>query len=97
MAGKPFRDDSQILGETVLSHKWSGSAEVSCRSSEIFPHEFFVEKGLAFGVPFGMGNPKDFEELDPEKTALFDELFETGAICSVKSSSHRTFSRPLGP
>ena len=42
----PYRDDSQISGETVLSHKLSGSAEVSCRSSEDFPHELFVEKVL---------------------------------------------------
>ena len=59
-------------------------------SSEDWSARAFRLEGSGSGVPFGMGNPNDFEERDSGETVLSDELFCSGAICS-KSSSPRTF------
>ena len=94
VVGKPYRDESWSLGETVLSHELSGFG-VSCRSSEDSSLQAFRREGPASGVPFGMGNPNDSGESNPEKTVLSHELFDSGAICLVKDSCHRAFSHGL--
>ena len=78
--GYDSRDHSQVSGETVLSHKLSGSADVSRRSLEDFSPRTFRLEGSGSGVPIGMGNPSDFEERDSGETVLSDKLFCLGVI-----------------